>query len=94
MLDSETVRKLRLLNMGEFYEAVMIQEQQPEVLALPFEDRFQLLTDTVFQEKQNRKIASLIKKAKLRFPKADLCDIYYDSKVRPTLQRPLGSVTK
>ena len=45
MLNDETRRKLRLLNVGEFIEELEIQQQDPQTLALPFDDRFQLLTD-------------------------------------------------
>ena len=41
MLNEETRRKLRLLNIGEFVEELEIQQQDPQTLALPFDDRFQ-----------------------------------------------------
>ena len=41
MLNDETRRKLRLLNVGEFIEELEIQQQDPQTLALPFDDRFQ-----------------------------------------------------
>ena len=40
MLNEETRRKLRLLNIGEFVEELEIQQQDPQTLALPFDDRF------------------------------------------------------
>ena len=80
MLNDETKRKLRLLNVGEFIEELGIQQQDPQTLALPFDDRFQLLTDSVYQRKYNEKVKSLIKKAKLRLPKADIHDILYIDK--------------
>lgn len=43
MLNDETRRKLRLLNVGEFIEELEIQQQDPQTLALSFDDRFQLL---------------------------------------------------
>ena len=53
MLNDETRRKLRLLNVGEFIEELEIQQQDPQTLALPFDDRFQLLTDSIYQWKYN-----------------------------------------
>lgn len=84
MLNDETKRKLRLMNIGEFVDALEQQTQDPQVLALPFDERFQQLTDTVYQEKYNDKVKRLIKGAKLRIPKADVHDILY------TDSRPLN----
>ena len=49
MLNDETRRKLRLMNVGEFIDELEIQQQDPQTLSLPFDDRFQLLTDGVYQ---------------------------------------------
>ena len=51
MLNDETRRKLRLMNVGEFVEELELQRQDPQTLALPVDDRFQLLTDGVYQKK-------------------------------------------
>ena len=51
MVNDETRRKLRLLNIGEFVEELEIQQQDPQTQALPFDDRFQMLTDSVYQRK-------------------------------------------
>lgn len=66
-----------LMNMGEFIEELEIQRQDPQTLALPFDERFQLLADSVYQRKYNDKVRRLIKNAKLRLPKADIHDILY-----------------
>ncbi len=87
MLNDETRRKLRLMNIGEFIEAIDIQQQDPQAIALPFEERFQQLTDSVYQQKYNDKVQRLIKAAKLRLPKADVHDILY------TDSRPLNRGT-
>ena len=44
MLNDETRRKLRILNVGEFIEELEIQQQDPQTLALPFYDRCPRLT--------------------------------------------------
>ena len=80
MLNDETRRKLRVLNIGEFIEELEIQQQDPQTLALPFDDRFQLLTDSVYQRKYNEKVHRLIRNAKFRLPKADIHDILYIDK--------------
>ena len=87
MLNEETRRKLRLMNIGEFIDAIEEQQQDPQTIALPFEERFQQLTDSVYQQKYNDKVHRLIKAAKLRLPKADIHDILY------TDNRPLNRGT-
>ena len=82
MLNDETKRKLRLMNIGEFISAVDLQEDDPQLLALPFSERFQMAVDHVYQDKYNMKSERLIKQAKLRFPAADIHDIYYGEKRR------------
>lgn len=40
MLNDETMRKIRLLNVGEFIGELEIQQQDPQMQARPFDDRF------------------------------------------------------
>ena len=80
MLNEETKRKLRLLNIGEFIEAIEDQQQDPLTLSLSFDERFQQLTDVVYQHKYDDKVIRLLKTAKLRFPKADIHDVFYHDK--------------
>ena len=47
MVNDETRRKLRLLNIGEFLEELEIQQQATQTLALPLEDRLQMVADRV-----------------------------------------------
>ena len=80
MLNEETKRKLRLLNIGEFIDAIEDQQQDPLTLSLSFDERFQQLTDVVYQHKYDDKVIRLLKTAKLRFPKADIHDVFYHDK--------------
>lgn len=80
MLNEETKRKLRLLNIGEFIDAIENQQQDPLTLSLSFDERFQQLTDVVYQHKYDDKVIRLLKTAKLRFPKADIHDVFYHDK--------------
>ena len=50
ILNDETRRKLRLMNIGEFVEAIELQQQEPQTVSLPFDDRFQRLVDSVYQQ--------------------------------------------
>lgn len=82
MLNEETRRKLRMMGLGEFIQAIELQENEPNVHSLPFQERFQLLTDNVFQMKYDAKVRALLKSAKLRLPNADVHDVFYH-KERP-----------
>lgn len=79
-MNAETKRKLRLMNIGEFIDAVEMQSDDPATMDLPFEERFQQLVDTVYQEKYDTRVIKLIKSAKLRLPQADIHDVYYHEK--------------
>ena len=61
MINEETRRKLRLMNIGEFIDASEAQEQDVQALALSFDDRFQMMVDSVYQQKYNDRVRGLIK---------------------------------
>ena len=82
MLNEETKRKLGLLKIHEFVDAAEEQERDPDTLALDFDARFQRMVDEVYQRKYNAKVLKTLKTAKLRFPQADIHDLFYD-KGRP-----------
>lgn len=68
MINDESRRKLREMNLGEIISGLEAQQAEPATLGLPFDDRMQRLVDYVYQEKYNAKIQRLIRSAKLRFP--------------------------
>ncbi|MFI3171697.1 MAG: ATP-binding protein [Eubacteriales bacterium] len=80
MINDETKRKLRELNLSEFITTLELQQIEPATLALTFDERMQRLVDYVYQEKYNSRIQRIIKAAKLRFPQADIHGICYDGR--------------
>lgn len=80
MLNDETKRKLRTLNIGEIIDAVEDQGKDPVIITLPFEERLQRIVDYLYQVKYNDKIQRLIKGAKFRFPQADIRSTFYDGR--------------
>lgn len=80
MINDETKRKLRELNLPEIISGLEIQQGEPEMMGWPFDERIQRLVDYVYQEKYNSRIQRLIKTARLRFPQADMHGIYYDNR--------------
>lgn len=77
MLNEETKRKLRLLNLPEVIDIVDQQDSDMQTVALSFDQRFQRIVDYLFQDKYDEKVKRLVKSARFRFPKADIHDIYY-----------------
>lgn len=77
MMNDETKRKLREMNLAEMIEMIDIQEQTANMPTLSFNERFQRIVDYAYQEKFNSKVERLIKSAKLRISTADIRDIHY-----------------
>ncbi len=77
MMNDETKRKLRELNLSEIITAIEIQNQDISYTSLPFEDRIQRMVDYLYQEKYNSKVHRLINLSKFRLSKAEVNDIHY-----------------
>jgi len=77
MMNDETRRKLRELNLGEIIMILDMQGQEITYTSLPFDERIQRMVDYLYQEKYNGKVQRLITLSKFRLPKADINDIYY-----------------
>lgn len=80
MINDETKRKLRDLNLAEIITALEIQQCDAGYVALSFDERFQRVTDYLYQEKYNARIQRLIQMSKFRLPKAEMNDVYYDGR--------------
>ena len=77
MINDETKRKLRELNISELVTALEAQQNDIHSTSLSFDERMQRLVDYLYQEKYNSRIQRLIKLSKFRIPKAEVNDIYY-----------------
>lgn len=77
LLNEESRRKLRELNLSEMIEAMDQQAQDISYSTISFEDRMKLVIDYVYQKKYNGKVERLIKSAKFRITNASFNDIYY-----------------
>lgn len=76
MLTQTTLERLRSLRLSGMAEALAAQQQQPDVQGLAFEERLGLLVDVEWAYRQNRRLARLLKTARLRLP-ACMEDIDY-----------------
>lgn len=77
LLNEETRRKLRELNLSEMIDAIETQSQDVGYAILPFEDRIKMAVDFVYQKKYNSKVQRLIKMAKFRITNASMNSIHY-----------------
>ena len=66
MLTHPTMEKLQTLKLTGMLKALTEQQQMSEIDSLSFEERLGLLIDREATERENRKLAARLKKAKLR----------------------------
>jgi DNA replication protein DnaC len=68
----QKLQELRLVTMASAWE---MQEKDPKVAALSFDERFNLLVDAEYQARDNRRLTRLLKDAQLRIPDACVEDV-------------------
>ena len=66
MLTHPTLDKLQTLKLSGMYHALAEQLQMADIAALSFEERFGLLVDREFTERDNRRLTTRLRQAKLR----------------------------
>ncbi|WP_418243977.1 hypothetical protein [Ellagibacter isourolithinifaciens] len=80
IIDEETRRKLREMNMGEMVEALDLQEAGRTCMGMPFDERIRMMVDHVHEEKRVSSVKRLIQRARLRFPDAEPGEMIYDGR--------------
>lgn len=80
MIDQETIRKLRELNIGEVVDILEAQSKDSTILMYSFDERMKMIVDYLHTSKYNSKVQRLINSAKFRFPNADITSIVYESR--------------
>ena len=66
MLIHPTIDKLNSMRLTGMAKAVRAQMENPEIHNLPFEDRLALIVDMEFMAREQRQLATRLKKAKMR----------------------------
>ncbi len=66
MLNHPTLEKLQTLRLSGMLKALNDQQQMPEIDSIGFEERLGLLIDREMTERENRRLGTRLKKAKLR----------------------------
>ena len=65
MLTHPTLDKLQPLRLTGMYQAFIEQRQVPDMVALTFEERLGLLVDRERTERENRRLTTRLRQAKL-----------------------------
>ena len=66
MLTHPILDKLQTLRLTGMYQALVEQLQMPDIAALTFEERLGLLVDRESTERENRRLTTRLRQAKLR----------------------------
>lgn len=66
MLIEQTIEKLRKLKLGAMVSVLEEQLSKPDLQALTFNERLGLMVDHEVTERENRRVSSLLRKARLR----------------------------
>ena len=77
MLNEPTVDKLHALRLESMARAWLEQQKDTEVARLAFDERFAMLVDAEWLDRENRRLGRLLKDAKLKLSAACVEDIDY-----------------
>lgn len=77
MLTQPTADKLKALRLAAFATAWEAQHADPQVSALSFDERLALLVDAEWLSRENKRLATALREAKLRLSQACVEDIDY-----------------
>ena len=80
MINDESIRKLRELNLPEMVEILHQQQDDVAYDMMPFDERMQYIIDYVYQLKQDAKINRLVRTARFRYPTADIHSVHYEKR--------------
>lgn len=80
MLNEPTVEKLRALRLEAMARVWEEQQRSPEVAGLSFDERFGLLVDAEWLQRENARFARYVKEARLRLSQACIEDIDYPAR--------------
>ena len=79
MLNNATIDKLLIMKLKVMADAYIVQEQDPSYRDVPFSDRFSMLVDAQYNQRQDNRMKRLVKAASLDQPDASVMNIDYHS---------------
>jgi len=80
MLASQTLEQLQALRLTAMAQAWTAQQQDAELSALSFDERFALLVDAEWRTRENKRLTRALQEAKLKLPHACIEAIDYPAR--------------
>jgi len=77
MLTHPTLEKLKALRLDALATAWQAQQQDPALNAVPFDERLGLLVDAEWLARENKRLQTALREAKLRLSQACVEDLDY-----------------
>ena len=72
MLREPTMEKLQAMRLGAMSTAWLEQQQNADVVALSFDERFAMVVDAEWMTRENKRLGRALKEAKLRLAEASM----------------------
>jgi len=93
MLNGQTLEQLQALKLTTLAAAWTAQQQNAELTALSFDERFALLVDAEWRARENKRLTRALQEAKLKLPQASIEAIDYPARreLDKSLVRQLAS---
>src|SRR6267143_342468 len=90
MLNAPTIEQLHALKLAAMATAWTEQQQQADMTALAFDERFALLVEAEWRARENKRLAHALQEAKLKLSQAGLAAIDYPApaRARPSRHPP------
>lgn len=63
MIKRETIKKMTVLHLSHMASIYKGQEETPDIISLPFDERFSMLIDSEYDKRMTRRVIRLIKEA-------------------------------
>lgn len=79
MLNNATIDKLINMKLKVMADTYIVQEQDPAYRDVPFSDRFAMIVDVLYNQRQDNRMKRLLKEASLDQPDASVMNIDYHS---------------
>lgn len=77
-MNEQTLERLSALHLTSMAEKLKEMEKDPQFSALPFTDTLAMLVDAEYDSRSSKRIASMLKKAHLKYGMACLEDLRYE----------------
>lgn len=93
MLTEPTLEKLQAMRLAAMAQGYVEQQSKPDMRELAFDERFGLLVDAEYLARENRRLTTLLREAKLKITQACVEDIDYPPRreIDKTLIRQLAT---